>query len=228
MRSIPSRAATPVGGRSASPLPRRGIWLFGFVILAAFTVDSAVSTWSTVYLQDDLLAAAALAPLGYAAYQAAILITRLLTDRAAGRFGRAARGRASQPSPRSSGASSWRCCRFPVAAIVGFALAGVAVGALVPLAFTSAGGLAPARSDEIIARVNLFNYAGAILGAVLLGLLADAPGLGLAFLLPAALLVPVLFVARRFRAPVAATADTSLVRRRPQPAMPRHPSIANL
>ena len=59
----PARAATPVGGHSAAPLPRRGIWLFGFVILAAFTVDSAVSTWSTVYLQDELLAAAALAPL---------------------------------------------------------------------------------------------------------------------------------------------------------------------
>ena len=85
----PARAATPVGGHSRQPLPRRGIWLFGFVILAAFTVDSAVSTWSTVYLQDELLTAAALAPLGYAAYQAAILVTRLVTDRASGRFGRA-------------------------------------------------------------------------------------------------------------------------------------------
>ena len=142
----------------------RGIWLFGFVILAAFTVDSAVSTWSTVYLQDELLAAAALAPLGYAAYQAAILLTRLLTDRATGRFGRRAGRDRRDASCRSSAASSSRCCRSPAAAIVGFALAGVAVGALVPLAFTSAGGLAPARSDEIIARVNLFNYVGARAG----------------------------------------------------------------
>jgi len=88
------------------------------------------------------------------------------------------------------------------AAIAGFALAGVAVGALVPLAFTSAGALAPARGDEVIARVNLFNYAGAVLGAVVIGLLADAPGLGPAFLLPAVALGGVLFVARRFRAPV--------------------------
>ena len=204
----PARAATPVGRRYASPLPRRGIWLFGFVILAAFTVDSAVSTWSTVYLQDELLAAAALAPLGYAAYQAAILITRLITDRASGRFGRA---RVVVVATVTSlvGCVVVALLPFAAAAIVGFALAGVAVGALVPLAFTSAGGLAPARSDEIIARVNLFNYAGAVLGAVLLGLLADAPGLGVAFLLPAALLVPVLFIARRFRAPVAA--DAALV-----------------
>lgn len=201
----PLRAAAPVGRRAASPLPRRGIWLFGFVILTAFTVDSAVSTWSTVYLQDDLLAAAALAPLGYAAYQAAILSTRLLTDRAAGRFGRA-RVVIAATATSLVGCVLVALLPFPAVAIVGFALAGVAVGALVPLAFTSAGGLAPARSDEIIARVNLFNYAGAVLGAVLLGLLADAPGLGVAFLLPAALLVPVLFLARRFRAPVAADA----------------------
>jgi len=205
----PARAATPVGGRSRSPLPRRGIWLFGFVILAAFTVDSAVSTWSTVYLQDELLAAAALAPLGYAAYQAAILLTRLVTDRASGRFGRA---RVVIVATVASivGCAVVAFLPFPGAAIAGFALAGVAVGALVPLAFTSAGGLAPARSDEIIARVNLFNYAGAVLGAVLLGLLADAPGLGIAFLLPAALLVPVLFVASRFRAPVAAMRASAL------------------
>lgn len=199
----PARAATPVGSHSRAPLPRRGIWLFGFVILAAFTVDSAVSTWSTVYLQDDLFAVAALAPLGYAAYQAAILLTRLLTDRASGWFGRA---RVVLVATTTSivGCVLVALLPVPAAAIVGFALAGVGVGALVPLSFTSAGGLAPARSDEIIARVNLFNYVGAVLGAVLLGLLSDAPGLGVAFLLPAALLVPVLIVARRFRAPVAA------------------------
>jgi MFS family permease len=208
----PARAAARVGRRSSAPLPRRGIWMFGFVILAAFTVDSAVSTWSTVYLQDDLLAAAALAPLGYAAYQAAILVTRLVTDRASGRFGRS-RVVVVATATSLVGCVAVALLPFPAAAIAGFALAGVAVGALVPLAFTSAGGLAPARSDEIIARVNLFNYVGAVLGAVLLGLLADAPGLGIAFLLPAALLVPVLFVARRFRAPVAA--DTALL-----PAIP--------
>jgi len=205
----PARAATGVGRRASSPLPRRGIWLFGFVILAAFTVDSAVSTWSTVYLQDELSAAAVLAPLGYAAYQFAILVTRLLTDRAAGRFGRA-RVVLVATSLSLAGCICVALLPLPVAAIVGFALAGVAVGALVPLAFTSAGALAPARSDEIIARVNLFNYAGAVLGAVLLGLLAEGPGLGVAFLVPAVLLVPVLFAARRFRAPVAA--DAALAR----------------
>ena len=81
----PPRPSAPA---RKAPLPRAGIWLFGFVILAAFTLDSGVSTWSTVYLHDDLLAAAAIAPLGYAAYQGAVLVTRLVTDRATRRWGR--------------------------------------------------------------------------------------------------------------------------------------------
>ncbi|WP_375384682.1 MFS transporter [uncultured Microbacterium sp.] len=199
-----THAAAAPGAAAKTPLPRRGIWLFGFVILAAFTLDSGVSTWSTVYLQDDLAAVAAIAPLGYAAYQLAILLTRLATDRVVDRWG---------PRPvvlcativSIIGLVAVAVLPFIAAAIVGFALAGVAVGALVPISFTSAGALAPLRSDEIIARVNLFNYVGAVLGAVVIGLLADGPGLGLGFLVPALLLVPVLFVARRFRA--AARAD---------------------
>jgi MFS family permease len=202
----PAHAATEPGMPRRAPLPRAGIWVFGFVILAAFTLDSGVSTWSTVYLDDTLRAASAVAPLGYAAYQVAILLTRLVADRAVRRWG-----------PRTvavfativslAGLALVAALPLTGAAIAGFALSGVAVGALVPLAFTSAGELAPARSDEIIARVNLFNYAGAVLGAVLLGLLADAPGLGLAFLVPAVLLLPVLRVARRFRAATRGTGD---------------------
>jgi MFS family permease len=82
------------------------------------------------------------------------------------------------------------------AAVAGFAVVGVAVGVLVPLAFSAAGDLDPARTDEVVARVNVFTYAGAVLGAVAVGLLADGPGLALGFLLPAVLVAPVAAAAR--------------------------------
>ena len=82
--------------------------------------------------------------------------------------------------------------------MLGFALVGVGVGALVPLAFFAAGELAPDRVDEVVARVNVFNYAGAVLGAVVVGLLSSGPGLALAFLLPFALFVPIIVQVRRF------------------------------
>ena len=48
-------------------------------------------------------------------------------------------------------------------------------GVLVPLAFSPAGEVVPERSDEVIARVNVFNYAGAVAGAVVPGLLGERP-----------------------------------------------------
>jgi MFS family permease len=206
-REVPIDEALPPTERTR--LPRAGIWAFGLVILAVFVADSAVSTWSTVYLQDDLAALAWIAPLGYAAYQAVILITRLATDRLVPTLGR---GRlvAIAASVSAVGCVIIALLPFPVAAIVGFALAGVSAGVLIPVTFGAAGELAPEHSDQVIARVNLFNYAGAILGAVVLGLLADGPGLGIAFLLPAVALAAILFAVPKFRvapAPVVAVAS---------------------
>jgi MFS family permease len=178
------------------PLPTRGIWVVGSVVLAAFVADSAVSTWSTVYLHDVLLASAAIAPLGYAAYQAAILVTRLAGDRLVLRTGRGPLV-AGTALAAALGLVLVALVPTPAAAVAGFAVVGVGVGALVPLAFSAAGELDPDRVDEVVARVNLFNYAGAVLGAVAVGLLADGPGLALAFLLPAALVAPVAGTARR-------------------------------
>jgi len=196
-REVPVDEALPPAQRGA--LPRAGIWVFGLVVLAIFVADSAVSTWSTVYLQDDLGALAWVAPLGYAAYQGVVLVTRLVTDRVVAAVGRA-RVVAVAATVSALGCAVVAVLPFPAAAIVGFALAGVSAGALIPVTFGAAGDLSPAHSDQVIARVNLFNYAGAILGAVVLGLLADGPGLGIAFLLPAIALAGVLFALPRFRA----------------------------
>ncbi|MEZ3159387.1 MFS transporter [Microbacterium sp. BWT-B31] len=186
-------------------LPRAGIWAFGLVILAAFVVDSGVSTWSTVYLHDHVGAAGWAAPLGYAAYQFVILVSRLATDRLLPLAGRR-RMITIAVIVSVIGCLVVAILPLPAAAVAGFALAGVAVGVLVPVTFGAAGELDPAHSDQIIARVNIFNYAGAVLGAVVIGLLADWPGLGPAFVLPAIALAAVLLVVPRFRTTASAAA----------------------
>lgn len=195
-REVPVDEALPPAERTR--LPRAGIWVFGLVILAVFVADSAVSTWGTVYLQDDLHALAWVAPLGYAVYQGVVLVTRLVTDRLIPAIGRR-RLVAIAAVASAIGCGVVALVPHPAAAIAGFALAGVSAGALIPVTFGAAGELDPPHSDQVIARVNLFNYAGAILGAVVIGLLADGPGLGPAFLLPAVALAAVLFAVPRFR-----------------------------
>jgi MFS family permease len=195
-REVPVDEALPKAERGR--LPRAGIWAFGLVILAVFVVDSSVSTWSTLYMQDNLKTIAWVAPLGYAVYQGCILITRLVTDRLLPVIGRV-RLVLIATLVSVLGCLLIALLPFAGAALVGFALAGVAVGVVVPVTFGAAGELDPAHSDQIIARVNIFNYAGVIVGAVLVGLLAGGPNLGFGFLIPAVALLAVLFVLRWFR-----------------------------
>ncbi|SFJ61997.1 MFS transporter [Cellulomonas sp. KH9] len=182
-------AAAPAPAAARTPLPRAGLWVFGALVAAAFVVDAAVSSWSTVYLYDELAASAAVAPLGYAAYQGAVLIARLLGDPLVRRHGRV-RVAAPTGAVAAVGLVLVALVPSPAAAIVGFALAGIGAGTLVPLAFSAAGELAPGRLDDVIARINLFNYAGALIGSVSIGLLAGITGIGPGFLVPALLLVP--------------------------------------
>jgi MFS family permease len=201
--------AAPPGGsttvRSASvPLPRAAIWAVGSLVLVAYTLDAAVSTWSTVYLSEGLGASDAAAPAGYAAYLAAVLLARLVTDPAVARWGRRTVGLAAVVLGTTG------CLLVVVgpgapAAVLGFAVAGAATGALVPVAFAAAGQLLPARSDEVVARVNVFNYGGAVVGAVVPGLLGTGAALRLGYLAPAAALLLVLPVVRRLPARVPVT-----------------------
>ncbi|PFG18286.1 putative MFS family arabinose efflux permease [Propionicimonas paludicola] len=186
-------------GATKSPLPTAGIWLFGSLIMVAYVADSAVSTWSSVYLHDNLAAGPVIAPLGYAAYQAAILLTRLVGDRLVAH----SRARLLVPTVIVAilGLIGVSLLGNAVAVVAAFAFVGVGVGTLVPLTFSAAGDLAPEQVHQVIARINLFNYVGAVLGAVALGLLSAWPGLGPAFLLPAILLLPALLFARRFDRP---------------------------
>lgn len=91
--------------------------------------------------------------------------------------------------------------------MVGFVLVGGGLAVVAPLSFSAAGRLAAqgapdpetrqARMDAVIARFNLFNYAGALLGSVLTGLVGSSD-LRWGFVLPAVLVLGLVPLARWF------------------------------
>ncbi|GGS09682.1 MFS transporter [Streptomyces humidus] len=190
--------------RARVPLPRAAIWAVGSLVLVAYVLDAAVSTWSTVYLSDGLKTSDAVAPVGYAAYLAMVLLTRLVTDPAVVRWGRRGVGVCALVLG-TIGCALVVAAPGAAAAVAGFAVAGIATGVLVPIAFAAAGQLLPARSDEVISRVNVFNYAGAVTGAVVPGLLGAGAALRLGFVAPALGLLLVLPLARRLPARASAS-----------------------
>ncbi|NMO02912.1 MFS transporter [Gordonia sp. TBRC 11910] len=196
----PTREARAARGDARPvPLPRAMIWAVGAFVFAAFVVDSAVASWSTVYLQDGLKTSASVAPLGYAAYLAVVLVSRMTADLLVKRLGGAVTVSIGIASA-VLGCLLVAAVPSPVGAVVGFAAAGAAAGLVVPVAFGRAGELCPARRDEVMARVNLFNYGGALIGAVVLGALsADSSALAIGFVLPAVAMLAVIPLLRSLR-----------------------------
>ena len=188
------------------PLPWRGIVVFGLVIAAVYIGDGVVGTWSSVYLKDTLKAAAFVVPLGYAAYQACVLIARLVGDRLVLRIGRRSVV-STAVFVAAGGLVGAAFAPSPWLAVLGFGVAGLGLGIVVPLSFAAAGDLAPKRIDEIVAQLNLFNYFGVVVGSVVAGFVADSIGQRFAIALPALLILPVLLAVNSYRTPkVEATA----------------------
>ena len=171
-------------------IPWRPILLIGIALTCVYIADSAASNWSAVYLTDGLLSTESVAALAYLMYALTTLLARLVVDR-----GVMARG----PVVLVRAGAALAAVAAVVIAVapnqwwglVGFALLGIGVAPVIPLAFSAAGSHDPAGTGVAVARVNVFNYVGFVLGAPLIGLVAQVSSLRWAF----ALLVPILLVA---------------------------------
>ena len=205
-RDAPAERRGEAGGDAGSGaaasrprIPWRPVLLVGSALAVVYIADSAVSSWSAVYIETGL-GSAALAPLGYGAYQATTLLGRALGDHAVRRFGPAAVVRAGAGAA-FAGLACATAAPAPWAAVAGFALTGLGASVVMPIGFSAAGRLDPEGSGTAVARVNVSNYVGFVLGAVLIGTIAEALDLRTAFAAPTVLLLGAVLLARSFDPP---------------------------
>ncbi|MFC3572635.1 MFS transporter [Streptomyces yaanensis] len=180
----------------------RRVWArlvpFGVVLLVAYVVDSTVSAWSTVYLHQTLAASLAAAPLAYAAYQAGTVTGRASADLMVRRVGPVAVVRAAALLAAVALAALAAAPSWPYA--VGAAgCAGLGVAALTPLCVAAAGRLRPGAPETVLARLNVFNYVGVLVGAGASGGLGATGHFRVAYAIPAALAMVLVTTARFFR-----------------------------
>lgn len=187
-----------------APVPWKPIVMIGIAIVAFFVADTGVLSWSTLYVDDALRSSAAIAPLAYAAYQGGAVLARFGGDLLVRRIGPVAVVRAGTALGLAAlvvivaSDNAW-------VAIVAFAFLGLGLSVIVPLAFAAAGSIGGPNADAAIARVNIFNYLGNIVGGLLIGIVATAGDLRWIFVVPLVLVPVVFLVAARFGAPVTAT-----------------------
>ncbi|MBD8059439.1 MFS transporter [Cellulomonas sp. JH27-2] len=198
----------PTGDHPRNHVPWRPMLVLAVAVVAYFAVDNATQTWGTIYLLDALDAADWVAPLVIAPYLAATLVSRLVGDSLVRRWGRVRVVRVASLIG-AAGLLLVVLAHGVVAATVGFSVAGAGLGLIVPLCFSAAGALSPDHADAVIARLNVFNYLGTLLGAVMVGAIGSATSFRIGFLIPVALVLVVAVLAGRFATPAARPESTT-------------------
>ncbi|MFC8829189.1 MFS transporter [Streptomyces sp. NPDC057137] len=167
------------------------------VMTFAYIGDSTVSNWSAKYLQDVLGSSDEVATVPYNAYMVTTLLGRAAGDLGVRRFGPVAVVRFG---------SLFAAVGFAVVAlapgawvgILGFTILGFGLCVLVPQCFAAAGRMFPDASDAAVARLNIFNYVGFLIGSPLVGALGDVWSYRGAMLVPMVMILVTLVYARSF------------------------------
>ncbi|MEV6108438.1 MFS transporter [Streptomyces sp. NPDC051940] len=167
------------------------------VMAFAYIGDATVSNWSAKYLDDTLRSSEELATVPYNIYMVTMLAGRLLGDRAVGRFGPPAVLRVGA-LVAAGGFAVVAVAPEPWTGMAGFTLLGLGLCVIVPQTFAAAGRLFPRDSDAAIARLNIFNYVGFLVGAPLVGAVGEAWSYRGAMLIPMALVAATLVYAASY------------------------------
>ncbi|GAA5084090.1 putative MFS family arabinose efflux permease [Thermocatellispora tengchongensis] len=194
----------PAAEKVAAHVPWRAILPLCLAMAALYVGDASVSNFGSVYMERVLGSSAAVVPLALAAYQATTFLVRVGGDFAVRRYGPAAIVRLGGAVAVLGFAGIVLAPAEPVA-IVAFGLTGIGLSVVAPQSFAAAGRLDPAGSGVAIARVNMFNYVGFIVGAALVGGIAEAADYRVAFAAPLALAALIVLLARGFQ-PIRGTA----------------------
>ncbi|MCX5342779.1 MFS transporter [Streptomyces atratus] len=186
-------------GKGAASVSFKLLMPLCLVMSFAYIGDSTVSNWSAKYLQDVLGSSEQLSTVPYNVYMVTTLLGRAVGDFGVRRFGAVSVVRFG---------SVLAAAGFGVVAVaggawvgmLGFTLLGLGLCVIVPQTFAAAGRMFPGASDTAVARLNVFNYVGFLVGSPLVGALGDAWSYRGAMLVPMVLVLATLVYAKSFGA----------------------------
>jgi MFS family permease len=189
------RVSTPSDERGpAFALPPRPVVLIALVAFAAMFAEIASQDWSALYLTNVAQAPPGVAAAAYSGFAATMAVARLVGDRVVDRLGRVRAVRYSG-LVATAGAVMVAAGRTPLVAIAGFALIGIGVAVVVPLAFTAAGNAGP-RPAHQIAGVSTIAYGAGLIAPAAIGGIAQATSLAVSFVVVALLAAMIVLGAR--------------------------------
>ena len=177
---LETHAASGEGGEKAHfAWPKGLLLIIGLLIFAGMTAEGVMYDWSVLYLKQDVGMPQGQAALGYAAFSAAMALSRFGGDLLRSRYSEQAllRFGASVATIAMTvvliSASSW-------VALIGFALVGAGLAPVAPILFNAATRVRGVSRAAAIASVTSIGYSGFMIAPPLIGSIATASSLTMA------------------------------------------------
>jgi MFS family permease len=150
--------------------------LLGAIAFCSFVGEGSASDWSAVYMTQELGTSQALGALAFAAFAVTMALARFAVDPLRGRVGNVVLVRGGSLIA-AAGLGIALLVHEPAAGIAGFALLGLGLAPVVPIAFSAAGDLDPRATGRLVGRVATVGYVGSVAGPIMIGWLAEATSL---------------------------------------------------
>jgi MFS family permease len=153
--------------------------LVALVATLGLLSEGEMEHWSGIYLRQTLALPALLGASGVAVFHASMAAGRLGAAWTVGLLGN--RQTLIGAGFLAAGGMTLALATLePLLVVAGFLLVGLALSAVVPVAFSVAGDLAPGRTGGAISVVTTLGYGGFLFGPVIVGELAEVLGLRMA------------------------------------------------
>lgn len=180
-RSVLADAPHPEAPRQKARLPMTPLpWLIGLVALFSMIPEGAILDWGALYLRNELGASVSQSGFAFAAFSLTMAAMRFAGDLVRDRFG-AVRTLRFCTVVSIIGLLIAGTAPGSGIAIAGFALAGIGISNMVPIAF-SAGGNIPGLAPGIgLSVVTTMGYSGILVAPSAIGFIAEHTGLAIIF-----------------------------------------------
>jgi MFS family permease len=172
------------------------IYIIGFMALFSMIPEGAVLDWAALYLNKELGSDIATSGFAFAFFSGTMAIMRFMGDTVRDRFGAVQTMRISG-FIAAAGMLAGGLAPSPWLAIAAFAVSGLGIANMVPIAFSAAGnqpGLSPGAG---IALVTMLGYSGILVAPSSIGFVAEHIGYRITYITLAFCLVVVALLAGR-------------------------------
>lgn len=175
--------STVSGSQEKTPLfvmPHGAVIFIGLLCFITFLAEGAILDWSAVFLTTTRVLDPAQGGLGYAAFAIAMTVGRFTGDKVVARFGGK---RVLLFGGLFAGAGFFLtvvATNAPLA-LAGFVLVGLGAANIVPVLFTAAGKQTAMPASLAVAAITTIGYAGILAGPAVIGFVAQATSLNIAF-----------------------------------------------